>query len=86
MTLTYPFFEAYRGSMPLPTFTQTTIFKKPIAYHATATGQLHAKLFGIQTFRVLTVTDSLQGIFLFADERSLLEGDTLAHFWLNGRN
>jgi protein involved in plasmid replication-relaxation len=57
---TYFFLEADRGSMPVVrrTFTQTAIYKKLLAYHATATGGLHTKLFGIQSFRVLTVTDS----------------------------
>lgn len=57
---TYFFLEADRGSMPVMrrTFTQTAIFKKLVAYHATATEKLHTKLFGIQTFRILTVTDS----------------------------
>lgn len=57
---TYFFLEADRGSMPVVrrSFTQTAIFKKLLAYHATAKEGLHTKLFGIQTFRVLTVTDS----------------------------
>ena len=102
---TYFFLEADRGSMPVMrrTFTQTAIYKKLLAYHATATAGLHTKLFGFQSFRVLIVTDSpergrvksmvaacqelrgLQGIFLFTDEKSLLEGDALGHGWVNGR-
>jgi len=57
---TYFFLEADRGNMPVirRTFTQTAIYKKLLAYHATAIEKLHTKLFGLQTFRVLTVTDS----------------------------
>jgi hypothetical protein len=57
---TYFFLEADRGSMPVvrSAFTQTAIYKKLLAYHATASQGLHTKLFGFQAFRVLTVTAS----------------------------
>jgi hypothetical protein len=57
---TWFFLEADTGSMPVvrSSFTQTAIYKKLLAYHATAAAGLHTKFFGFQAFRVLTVTAS----------------------------
>ncbi len=37
---------------------ETSVYRKLLAYHATAAGELHTKHFGFKSFRVLTVTKS----------------------------
>ena len=56
----YFFLEADRASMPIirKDLRSTSIFRKLLAYQATATQKLHSELFGINNFRVLTVTRS----------------------------
>jgi hypothetical protein len=86
----YFFLEADRGTMPVirHSLSQTSFYRKLLAYEATWSQSLHEKLFGFHRFRVLTVTKSAQrvaslmkactelkrghGLFLFAD-RSILE-------------
>lgn len=86
----YFFLEADRGTMPVTrkTLSQTSFFRKLVAYEATWTQTIHEKLFGFNRFRVLTVTTSLErvgslvnacnrlntghGLFLFMD-RTILE-------------
>jgi hypothetical protein len=80
------FLEADRGTMPVKraNFSQTSFFRKMLAYEATWSQSVHLKLFGFNRFRVLTVTTSAervkslinacaelksgQGLFLFADK------------------
>lgn len=101
----YFFLEVDRGTMPVVRrdLKETSVYRKLLAYHATATSELQTQLFGFKAFRVLTVTrsperkrlkslveaagmlPSLQGIFLFTDEASLLAGDAVEHEWVNGR-
>ena len=101
----YFFLEADRASMPIirKDLRGTSIFRKLLAYQATAAQKLHSERFGINNFRVLTVTRSPkqervesmvdaarklpgpQGIFLFADENSVLGLDVLELPWRNGR-
>jgi hypothetical protein len=98
----YFFLEADRGTMPVvrKNLTQTSFYRKILAYAATWTRGLHRTLFGFHRFRVLTVTESServkslveacsklehgQGLFLFAD-RTILDGDILASAWQTGR-
>lgn len=56
----YFFLEANRASMPVfrKDLRGTSIFRKLLAYQATAAQKLHAERFGINNFRVLTVTRS----------------------------
>lgn len=99
------FLEVDRGTMPVVRrdLRETSVYRKLLAYHATAAGELHTRHFGWKSFRVLTVTRSpekkrlsslveaarslpgLQGLFLFADEASLLARDALRSEWVNGR-
>jgi Replication-relaxation len=101
----YFFLEVDRGTMPVVrrSLVESSVYRKLLAYHATATEELHTKNLGIRSFRVLTVTKSperkripslldaanklpsLQGLFLFTDEASLLAEDALTHGWLSGR-
>ncbi len=101
----YFFLEVDRGTMPVVrrSLAETSVYRKLLAYHATATEELHTKCLGIKSFRVLTVTKSperkrlgsllaatgklpsLQGLFLFTDEASLVADDALTHAWMNGR-
>jgi hypothetical protein len=81
-----PFFlEADRGTMPVirKTLSQTSFYRKLLAYEATWVQAIHEKRFGFSRFRVLTVTNSAvrvkslvdacselksgHGLFLFAD-------------------
>ena len=89
----YFFLEADRGTMPVirHSLTQTSFYRKLLAYEATWSQSIHQKRFGFHRFRVLTVTTSAkrveslvnacsqlkrgQGLFLFAD-RSVLEKPT----------
>ena len=88
------FLEADRGTMPVQrrNLSQTSFFRKLLAYAATWTHGLHSSLFGFHRFRVLTITTSAgrvkslveacaqlehgHGLFLFAD-RTILAGDIL---------
>ena len=79
---------------------QTSFYRKMLAYAATWGQNIHQRELGIHRFRVLTVTTSAkrvetlvaacselrrgQGLFLFADQ-SILAGDVLAHTWQTGR-
>jgi hypothetical protein len=91
----YFFLEADRGTMPITrrTLTQTSFFRKILAYEATWAQSLHHTKFGFHRFRVLTVTKSPErvqslvnacadlkrghGLFLFADQSILSEPDLL---------
>jgi Replication-relaxation len=84
------FLEADRGTMPVTRLklSQTSFYRKLIAYEATWSQSIHRTRFGFNRFRVLTVTTSAarlsslvnacsqlksgHGLFLFAD-RSILE-------------
>jgi len=83
------FLEADRGTMPVirRTLTQTSFFRKLLAYEATWSQSIHRSKFDFHRFRVLTVTTSAarvkslvdacsklkrgQGLFLFADQTIL---------------
>jgi hypothetical protein len=83
------FLEADRATMPVirKTFSQTSFFRKLLAYEATWSQSIHRRRFGFNRFRVLTVTTSDervkslvdacsklkrgQGLFLFADQTIL---------------
>jgi hypothetical protein len=85
----YFFLEADRGTMPVmrSSLTQTSIYRKLLAYEATWSQELHRTKFGFHRFRVLIVTKSAermkslveacsklkrgQGLFLFAEEETL---------------
>jgi hypothetical protein len=84
------FLEADRGTMPVirENLTQTSFYRKLLAYEATWSQGIHKSRFGFNRFRVLTITTSAartkslvhacsqlergHGLFLFAD-RSVLE-------------
>ena len=90
----YYFLEADRGTMPVirEKLTQTSFYRKLLAYEATWANKVHQRHLGIHRFRVLTVTTSAarvkslleacsrlqrgHGLFLFADE-SVLQRDLL---------
>ena len=96
------FLEADRGTMPVKrrTLSQTSFYRKLLAYEATWTQKIHQRNLGIQRFRVLTVTtipgrvQSLveacsqlkrgHGLFLFAD-KAILSGDVFSSAWQTGR-
>jgi DNA-binding Lrp family transcriptional regulator len=98
----YYFLEADRGTMPVvrQKLTQTSIYRKLLAYEATWANKVHQRHLGIPRFRVLTVTTSAarvkslldacsrlqrgHGLFLFADE-SVLQKDLLAAVWQCGK-
>ena len=98
----YYFLEADRGTMPVvrEKLSQTSFYRKLLAYEATWTNKVHQRHLGIPRFRVLTVTASparvkslldacsrLQrghGLFLFADE-SVLQRDLLTAIWQCGK-
>jgi DNA-binding Lrp family transcriptional regulator len=83
------FVEADRGTMPVirRDLSQTSFFRKMLAYEATWSQAIHYKRFGFHRFRVLTVTKSAErveslisacsqlerghGLFLFAEETVL---------------
>jgi len=85
----YFFLEADRGTMPVNrrNLSQTSFYRKLLAYEATWSQSIHRTKFGFNRFRVLTVTTSAarvnslveacsklergHGLFLFAD-RSIL--------------
>ena len=97
------FLEADRGTMPVirSGLTQTSFYRKLIAYEATWTQKIHQRHLGIHRFRVLTVTTvaarvkSLldacsqlkrgHGLFLFAD-RTVLEKDLFSAVWRRGKS
>jgi hypothetical protein len=97
------FLEVDRGTMPVVRrrLTETSVYRKLLAYHATAAQGLQTELFGMKTFRVLTVTTSekrlaslveaakklpsLHGMFLFADEALLPTAGALTSDWMNAR-
>jgi len=56
----YFFLEVDRGTMPVvrTRLSETSVWRKLLAYHATAAAGLQGALFGIRAFRVLTVTKS----------------------------
>ena len=98
----YYFLEADRGTMPVvrQKLSQTSFYRKLIAYEATWTNKVHQRHLGIPRFRVLTVTTSAarvkslldacsrlkrgHGLFLFADQ-SVLEKDLLSAVWQCGK-
>jgi hypothetical protein len=89
------FLEADRGTMPAirKNLSQTSFYRKLLAYEATWTQGIHRTRFGFHRFRVLTVTASLarvtslvdacsrlksgHGLFLFADRTVLNDLDIL---------
>ena len=99
----YYFLEADRGTMPVvrEKFSQTSFYRKLLAYEATWTNKVHQRHLGIHRFRVLTVTTSAarvkslldacsrlqrgHGLFLFADE-SVLHRDLLTAVWQCGKD
>ena len=98
----YYFLEADRGTMPVvrQKLTQTSIYRKLLAYEATWASKVHQRHLGIPRFRVLTVTTSAarvkslldacsrlqrgHGLFLFSDQ-SVLQKDLLAAVWQCGK-
>ena len=99
----YYFLEADRGTMPVvrEKLSQTSFYRKLLAYEATWTNKVHQRHLGIYRFRVLTVTTSAarvkslldarsrlqrgHGLFLFADE-SALQRDLLTAVWQCGKD
>jgi DNA-binding Lrp family transcriptional regulator len=97
------FLEADRSTMPVVrrTLSQTSFYRKLLAYEATWTQKIHQRHLGIHRFRVLTVTtvaarvQSLleacsqlkrgHGLFLFAD-RTVLEKDPFSAVWRRGKS
>jgi hypothetical protein len=102
MQRAYFFLEADRGTMPVTrhTLSQTSFFRKLLAYEATWTNKVHQRYLGIPRFRVLTVTTIAarvntllaacselkrgHGLFLFADQ-SVLEKDLFSPVWHNAK-
>ena len=96
------FLEADRGTMPVKrrTLSQTSFYRKLIAYEATWIQKIHQRQLGIQRFRVLAVTTSTarvkslveacsqlkrgHGLFLFAD-KTILSGDIFSALWQTGK-
>jgi DNA-binding Lrp family transcriptional regulator len=103
MQRVYFFLEADRGTMPVVRsgLTQTSFYRKLIAYEATWTQKIHQRQLGIHRFRVLTVTTNAMrvtslleacsrlkrghGLFLFAD-RTVLEKDPFSPVWQCGKS
>lgn len=99
---TYFFLEADRGTMPVirKRLSQTSFYRKLVAYEATWTEGIHEKHLGFNRFRVITVTTSAvrvqslidacsklergHGLFLFT-ERTILEKEILFHVWQSGK-
>jgi hypothetical protein len=89
------FLEADRGTMPVmrKSLSQTSFYRKLLAYEATWTQGIHRTCFGFHRFRVLTVTTgaarvkslvdtcsqlkSGHGLFLFSDRSTIQNGDVL---------
>lgn len=98
----YYFLEADRGTMPVvrEKLTQSSFYRKLLAYEATWANKVHQRHLGIPRFRVLTVTTSAarvkslldacsrlqrgHGLFLFADQ-SVLQRDLLTAVWQCGK-
>jgi hypothetical protein len=98
----YCFLEADRGTMPVvrEKLSQTSFYRKLLAYEATWANKVHQRHLGLQRFRVLTVTSNAarvkslldacarlhrgHGLFLFADQ-SVLQKDLLATVWQCGK-
>jgi hypothetical protein len=94
----YFFLEADRGTMPVMRkgLSQTSFYRKLLAYEATWAQNLHRTRFGFHRFRMLTVTTSAarvkslvdacsqlkrgHGLFLFAD-RAILSNDLFSPIW-----
>lgn len=99
----YFFLEADRGTMPVVRsgLTQTSFYRKLLAYEATWTQKIHQRKLGIHRFRVLTVTTNAMrvkslldacsrlkrghGLFLFA-ERTVLQKDPFSPVWQCGKS
>ncbi|MEI6195345.1 MAG: replication-relaxation family protein [Verrucomicrobiota bacterium] len=99
----YFFLEADRGTMPVKrhALSQTSFYRKLLAYEATWVQDIHRQQLGINRFRVLTVTtipkrvETLvqacselkrgQRLFLFAND-SILSGDVFSQVWHSGRS
>ena len=102
MQRVYYFLEADRGTMPVvrQKLSQTSFYRKLLAYEATWTNKVHQRHLGIPRFRVLTVTTSAarvkslldacsrlqrgHGLFLFADQ-SVLQKELLTAVWQCGK-
>lgn len=102
MQRAYFFLEADRGTMPVVRkgLSQTSFFRKLLAYEATWTNKVHQRHIGIPRFRVLTVTTIASrvqtlleacsqlkrghGLFLFADT-SVLENDLFSPVWRSAK-
>lgn len=96
------FLEADRGTMPVvrKRLSQTSFYRKLVAYEATWRERIHEKRFGFNRFRVLTVTTGAarvhsliqacstlktgRGLFLFTD-RSILGKEILSHVWQSAK-
>lgn len=96
------FLEADRGTMPVKrrNLSQTSFYRKLLAYEATWAQKIHQRNLGIHRFRVLAITTSVarmeslieacsqlkrgRGLFLFAD-RTILSGDVLSASWQSGK-
>ena len=96
------FLEADRGTMPVVRtgLTQTSFYRKLLAYEATWTQKVHQRKLGIHRFRVLTVTTNAMrvtslleacsrlkrghGLFLFAD-LTVLGKDLFSPVWQCGK-
>ena len=97
------FLEADRATMPVTrrNFQQSSFQRKLLAYEATWTQKIPQRDFGIQRFRVLTVTTNSErvrkmmaacpkqgrGIFLFTDTKTLqAQPDFLSLRWQTARD
>jgi len=98
----YYFLEADQGTMPVvrEKLSQTSFYRKLLAYEATWASKVHQRHLGVPRFRVLTVTTSAarvkslldacsrlqrgHGLFLFADQ-SVLQRDLLSAVWQCGK-
>ena len=98
----YFFLEADRGTMPVTrrNLSQTSFYRKLLAYEATWAQNLHRIHFGFHRFRVLAVTTSTarvkslvdacsqlergHGLFLFADQ-TILSGDMFSSILQTGK-
>jgi hypothetical protein len=71
----YFFLEADRGTMPVirKTLSQSSFYRKLLAYEATWRQAIHEKRFGFSRFRVLTITNSAVRVKSLADACSKLK-------------
>jgi hypothetical protein len=94
----YFFLEADRGTMPVmrSNLSQTSFYRKLLAYEATWLQRIHEKRYGFHRFRVLAVTTGAMrvqslvaacgelkhghGLFLFADRRILGNPDKILSY------